>query len=81
MAWTDEPTKAQINAIYGLIRWKMPMSKLNKAIAYLENKSRREVSDELARLRHLYITHSLNRDNCFDGKIWEDFRSENDSDV
>ena len=72
MAWTDKPTEAQLGALFSLMRWKVPSEKLTTAIDYLrDNKTRKEVSDELTRVRNLYVSHKLTADNCFASKIWE----------
>ena len=74
MAWSDEPTDAQLSAIYHLIRWKIPDAKAILALDWLrERATRREVSYEMKRLRELYISHKLTKDNCFDSEIWEGF--------
>lgn len=76
MAWSDEPTDAQIGSIYHLIRWKMPNAEAIAALDWLKaNTTRREVSYELKRIRELYMSHRLTRDNCFDSEIWEGFKN------
>ena len=75
MAWSDEPTEAQLAAIRHLIRWKLPASEVILASEWLKNNStRRDVSYEMKRLRELYINHKLSRHNVFSGEIWEGFK-------
>ena len=51
MAWTDEPTNAQLSALYNMIKWKANGDSATRAIQWLaEWASRREVSDELKRI-------------------------------
>lgn len=74
MAWIDKPTKAQINALYSWFRWKMPTAEAKDALDWLEqNATRRQVSDEMKRVRELYLTRSLNRDDCFRGEVWREY--------
>ena len=77
MAWSDEPTMAQLGAVKRLIEFKVPKETLTNALQYLENTAtRREVSNELGRLRSLYIDRKLDKSNVFDGKVWEGFEHE-----
>ena len=74
MAWSDEPTMAQLGAVKRLIEGTIPNETIVKALHHLENTAtRREVSDELGRLRCLYIDRKLDKENAFEGDIWEDF--------
>ena len=75
MAWSDEPTQAQLSGIYRLIEWTVPKDTLLAAMEYLEETAtRREVSNEMGRLRSLYIDHKLDKDNVFRSKVWEGFK-------
>lgn len=75
MAWSDEPTPAQLSAIHRLIEWKVPKETTTSALEYLENTAtRREVSDEMKRLRSLYVDHRLDKNNVFSSGIWEGFK-------
>lgn len=77
MAWSDEPTDAQVGALYHFIRWKMPDAEAIRACEWLrENTTRREVSYELNRVRRLYLDHKLTLDRCFEGDIWEGYTYE-----
>lgn len=74
MAWSDEPTNAQLSSLYNMIKWKANGDSATRAIQWLAEKAtRREVSDELKRVRELYQEHALNTSNCFTGEIWEGF--------
>ena len=75
MAWTDEPTDAQIRALHGMLKWRVADDLLVPALDYLkETKTRREVSDELIRVRALYHKRKLMKSNCFESSIWNDFK-------
>lgn len=77
MAWSDEPTDAQLNAIFMIIRWTVPTTTAQKAILWLaERATRREVSEELKRIKELNVKRNLSTLNCFDGDIWEGFEYE-----
>ena len=74
MGWSDEPTNAQLSAIYNMIKWKASGDSAIAAIQWLAEKAtRREVSRELKRIKDLYSTHALSASNCFIGEIWEGF--------
>ena len=75
MAWSDEPTQAQLSGVYRLIEGTVPKDTLLAAMGYLEETAtRREVSNEMGRLRNLYIDHKLDKNNVFESEIWEDFK-------
>ena len=74
MAWTDRPTKAQINALWHWFYWKMPTEEAKDSLAWLEkNATRKQVSDEMKRVRELYQSNRLNRDECFKGAVWAEY--------
>lgn len=74
MVWSDEPTEAQLNAIFMLIRWSVPTEAAKNAVLWLEERAtRREVSDEMKRLRELDLKHDLSASTCFVGDIWDGF--------
>ena len=81
MAWSDEPTEEQLNAVYRFLDRHSSLQR-DKALAatnYLkEHATRKQVSDELGRLRKLSIERKLNRDSCFDSAIWEGFEFDGD---
>ena len=71
MAWSDEPTYAQIETVYRWIQWHMPNQKASDATKWLkEHATRKEVADEIKRLHDLYHSHKLSKDNCFDSEVW-----------
>jgi len=75
MAWSDEPTQMQLITILDFLRWHMPYDKALKAIEFLENSAtRRDVSDEMRRLRDLKNKHALDGKNAFQSEIWEGFK-------
>lgn len=74
MAWSDEPTDNQINALFNLVRWEISREEMPKMEAYLkEHATRRELSNELGRLRDLKIERKMNRDVAFAGDIWSEY--------
>lgn len=77
MAWSDEPTEAQLGTIYSWLRWEMTNEKAAAAIKYLENTAtRRDVSYEMKRLKALKDKRLLDGNNCFQSEIWERFDHE-----
>lgn len=74
MAWTDKPTDAQLNAFWNLTMGTLSTPEAKDAMAWLEkNANRRQVSDELGRIRDLYIDHNLTREECFNGDVWKEY--------
>ena len=72
MAWSDEPTDAQLAVVYRFIRWEMSTPEAREAAKWLGvNSTRREVSFEIKRLRDLYNGRKLNRDLVFGSEIWD----------
>ena len=76
MAWSDEPTYAQIQTVYRWIEWHMPTQEARNATHWLkEHATRKEVSDEIKRLHDLYYGHKLNKAECFNASVWEGYAS------
>jgi hypothetical protein len=74
MAWTDKPTKAQLNMMWHWFNWEMPRAEATDALDWLEkNATRKQVSDELGRLRELSLARNLNREQCFSGEVWQEY--------
>ncbi|MBO7720131.1 hypothetical protein J6S35_00630 [Candidatus Saccharibacteria bacterium] len=75
MAWSDGPTKAQVNALWRLMQWALlPNDVLNEAVAWLEKRvNRKQMSQELGRVRALQIDRKLDKISCFDSPIWDGF--------
>lgn len=75
MAWSDGPTKAQVNALWRLMQWALlPNDVLNEAVTWLEKRvDRKQMSEELGRIRSLYIDRKLDKISCFDSPIWDGF--------
>lgn len=81
MAWTDKPTDKQLNAVYRFLAWNagVPDIKAKDATDWLEeNADRKQVSDELTRLRDLCIDKELKLNNCFSSEIWESYEFDNE---
>lgn len=74
MAWTDKPTEAQIGTLFQWLKWQMTDDQARKAVYWLaDNANRREVSDEMGRLKELKDKRLLDRNKCFESDIWEGF--------
>lgn len=74
MTWSDEPTNAQLQALFGMMKWCVEDKLLMSALDYLKLcKTRREVNYELSRIHKLYVARKLDENNVFDAEIWEDF--------
>jgi hypothetical protein len=74
MAWTDKPSEKQINALLNMIRWEINRNEIKDIEEYLKkNTTRREVSDELGRLRDMIVNHRLTRDTAFAGELWANY--------
>ena len=80
MAWSDKPTDAQLMWIYDWIRIdaRCGSEMASQAMKYLKNTAdRRQVSDEMGRLRDLKNKRALNSKTCFESKIWGGFEYDN----
>ena len=76
MAWVDEPSGKQINALLNLIRYEIHLDEMKGIEEYLKtNATRRDVSEELGRLRDLKMNRKLNRDNAFDSELWKNYNN------
>lgn len=74
MAWEDKPTEAQLERLYQWFKWEMPTPKARDCLKWLEsNADRRQVSDEMKRIRQLKLSHNLNHEKCFSSKIWDSY--------
>ena len=74
MAWSDKPTDGQIGAWANLTQWALPLDVQGLAIKWLREKAdRRQMSDEMGRVRELYIDRKLDKINCFDNGLWDGF--------
>lgn len=81
MAWTDEPSEAQIGVIFNWFRWNMPTPKAQDAVHWLKDTAtRKEVSDEMTRLKKLYVSRKLNEKTAFESEIWEGYDMKGDED-
>ena len=78
MSWLDKPTKAQIAALAHMMQWELTTSELHDAMKWLENNAnRRQVSDELGRIKALKASHKLDRNACFNSTVWADYFNAN----
>jgi len=72
-----EPTYAQTELIFKWISWKLPRKEAQDAVHWLEkHATRKEVSQEIARLHDLYHGHKLDKETLFKGAIWNDYKTE-----
>ena len=72
MTWTDEPSDAQITALYSWMRWDLPTEVARSAVNWLrDNATRKEVSSEMTRIRGLHYSRKLNQDTAFSSEVWE----------
>ena len=73
MAWNDKATDRQISVLLNLNKWQMPNAMIPAAIKFMEKKTRKEISEEIGRVRELVINRKLNRNNMLDSKFWDGF--------
>lgn len=75
MAGGNKPTDNQINALFHMTTWVLPRDLEKAAIKYIEeNATRKEVSNELVRIRSLKIARRLQlKEDVFCGKVWKNF--------
>lgn len=72
MEKSNEPTYSQIQTLYRWIGWHMSNDEARHAVQWLKSHAtRREVSAEVKRIGDLYHSHSLDKAECFNSKIWE----------
>lgn len=74
MAWDDKPTYAQIETLFSWMRWRMPTAEAQDAVHWLQNNAtRRQVSEEMQRIRPMYKNRTLDRESCFKGSVWKEY--------
>ena len=74
MAWTDKPTDGQIGAWANLTQWVLPLDVQKLAAKWLREKAdRKQASEEVGRVRELYIDRKLDKRKCFDNEVWDGF--------
>lgn len=74
MAWSDGATMSQIGAWFNMVKWELKVGEEVTTGDYLKaHANRRQMSDELERVRGLKIARRLNRDNLFDSPLWDDY--------
>ena len=74
MAWTDRPTEAQMGALWSWFQWEMPRAEAKDALDWLQkNATRKQVSNEMTRVRDLLHAKKLNREECFRGEVWAEY--------
>ena len=72
MAYNNKPTAAQLGALSNMIRWKLTDAECKETIKYLENHStRKELSEELKRVRQLYIKRKLVREDVWASSVYK----------
>ena len=74
MSWTDKPTDSQLETIYQWFRWVMPTAKASDSVKWLgDHANRKQVSDEMTRIRDLKKSRNLSHERCFESDIWGDY--------
>jgi len=75
MAWTDKPSDAQMNMLWYWGKWNISNDRLRPALKWLEqNATKKEVSEEMSRVRELYKKHRLDKETFFDSPVWSDYK-------
>ena len=71
----DKPTYNQIQAVFRIILWEIPREEASAATKWLEdNKSKWEVSKEIARIKALKDAHKMTKDEVFNSPIWSEYK-------
>lgn len=74
MGWQDGATMNQIGAWLNMARWQIRLDEETALGDYLKNHvNRKQMSDELSRIRDLKIERRLTRERLFDSPIWKDY--------
>lgn len=74
MVWDDKPTDRQLSAVQRLVRWVASIETETKMTDWLKaTATRKQVSEELGRLRKLYIDRKLDKTSMFESPIWDGF--------
>lgn len=75
MAWSDSPTYSQINALLHMVRWEIPIDESIAMGKYLEkNATRKDLSNELGRIKGLIERRKLTKDAVFDSEVWANYQ-------
>lgn len=74
MTWNDKPTDSQLSAVQRLVHWVASIETEMKMTDWLQaTATRKQVSEELGRLRKLYIDRKLDKTSMFESPIWDGF--------
>lgn len=74
MAWTDEPSEAQLDTVFYWLSFRCPRKTAISAVDYLkQTATRKDVFEEVNRLKRLKDRNALTKESCFDSEIWEGF--------
>lgn len=77
MAWTDDPTDMQLERLSYWLGRVLEWQKREPALLYLKaHATRKEVSDEMTRVKKLYDEYKLDEDTCFDSSIWTEYKAQ-----
>lgn len=72
-----KPTEKQIGAWFNLTKWALTTKEQIEAGQTIQNCfTRLEMSKELFRIRNLYMSHKLNKNNVFDSPFWNKHKEE-----
>ena len=66
MAWTDAPTEKQLGAYRIIVNNVVPWDVAIEMLRILEKKTRKDVSEELQRVKDLYDGHRLDVEAALD---------------
>ena len=79
MAWIDEPTYPQLQTIFYWFERHMSTREASHASKWLKkHATRKEVSDEMGRIKKLYDKHSLTKEECFNSSVWDGYKFDED---
>lgn len=78
MAWTDKPSDAQLAAWYNMTKWVLDREDYLRARAWImDHFTKKQISDELGRIRDLVIEKRLRtKEQVFGSDLWKDYKHE-----
>ena len=70
----NRPTEEQLGIIFKWLSWKMPRTQAKDAVKFIEeNKTKRETSEEIGRLKDLWKSRRLTTRNWNCSEFWVGF--------
>lgn len=80
MAWNDPATKNQLGALWGMLAWgtggREKRAEMFKWLEHEYKPTRKELSNELNRVRNLKIDRKLNEETAWSGELWSKYQGE-----